>query len=369
MTTVFDVSLQMIKHVTDVLEGVATDGSATYLKDTVRLIQENEFYNRGTVWIKGIDRVAHVNGHASNKLTFDPLGAAICTQQVETATVVGTIGVAGAGNATVVVTAAALPNSPKTLSVAVANNDTASQVATKIRTALSADNDISNFFTIGGSGADIILTTKTARANDSTMNLSTANGTSSGLTAAPTSADTTASVAGPRYAVIRAAFPWEQIVQSIVSALDETYVSGLDTSLTGDGTTLEFTLPAGVSDVYHVELQKSNGHRPPSHHFDELNGKLIFDYGCAPYSGDVIRVHYRKRHDDVSLYSDTISNEINRQWLALAAARNLLFWGIEMYGRKNSKYLLEDRLNKVLNELKGKVARMDGPTVMMHAGG
>lgn len=115
--------------------------------------------------------------------------------QIETATVLGTIGAGGAGNATVIVTAAGMTGSPKTISVAVANNDTASQVAGKIRTALGLDADVTALFTVGGASATVSLTRITAAANDATLNISVDNGTCSGLTAAPTSANTTAGVA------------------------------------------------------------------------------------------------------------------------------------------------------------------------------
>lgn len=112
------------------------------------------------------------------------------TKHVETATVVGTIDVAGAGNATVIVTAADMVGSPRTVSVAVANNDTAAQVAGKIRTALAADATIIAFWDVGGSSATVALTTREAKATDATQNISVDNGTCTGLTAAPTSAGT-----------------------------------------------------------------------------------------------------------------------------------------------------------------------------------
>lgn len=115
------------------------------------------------------------------------------TYQVETATVVGTI--TTAGNATVVVTAAGMAGSPITLTVAVALSDTATLVAGKIRTAMNANAVIAAFFTIGGTGADIILTRTAVAANDATLNVSIDNGTSVGLTTAGTSANTTAGVA------------------------------------------------------------------------------------------------------------------------------------------------------------------------------
>lgn len=115
-------------------------------------------------------------------------------KQVETATVVGTITLAG--NATVVVTAAGMTGSPKTVNVAVALNDTASQVATKIQTALLADSAVSGMFNITTSGANVILTRGIEAADDATMNVSIDNGTCTGLIAAPSSTNTTAGIAG-----------------------------------------------------------------------------------------------------------------------------------------------------------------------------
>lgn len=112
------------------------------------------------------------------------------TQQVETATVLGTITLTG--NATVIVTSAYMSASPKTLQVAVTDTDTASIVADKIREALAFDADVSALFLVSGTGADVILTSHIARANDATLNISIANGTCAGLTNALTSANTTA---------------------------------------------------------------------------------------------------------------------------------------------------------------------------------
>lgn len=116
------------------------------------------------------------------------------TLQVETATVVGTITLAG--NVSVIVTAANMTGSPITTLVNVALNDTASQVAGKIRTALGFVTAITNEFTVGGTGATVTLTRRSpALANDATLNIATDNGTSTGLTPAATSANTTAGVA------------------------------------------------------------------------------------------------------------------------------------------------------------------------------
>lgn len=128
------------------------------------------------------------------------------TAQVETATAAGTI--TGSGNATVTVTASGMTGSPKAISVAVTNGDTAATWAGKVRTALAADADVSALFTVGGSTTAISLTRKSLAAytvkgsavgvfpaDDATLNIALDNGTCTGITTASTSANTTAGVA------------------------------------------------------------------------------------------------------------------------------------------------------------------------------
>jgi hypothetical protein len=111
-------------------------------------------------------------------------------QQVETATVVGTI--TQTGNATVTITSRDLTGSPLAISVAVTDTDTASIVGGLIRTALAFNQYVAAQFLVSGAGANVVLTKHVAAANDSTLNIAIANGTCTGLTAAPTSTNTTA---------------------------------------------------------------------------------------------------------------------------------------------------------------------------------
>jgi len=120
-------------------------------------------------------------------------GSFTAIPQIETATAAGNV--TGTGNATVVVTANQMPGSPRTVSVAVTSGDTAATWAGKVRTALAADATVNAFFAVSGSSTTIVLTALTAAANDPSMNISLANGTSTGITAAPTSANTQAGVA------------------------------------------------------------------------------------------------------------------------------------------------------------------------------
>lgn len=120
------------------------------------------------------------------------------TAQVETATAVGTITLAG--DVTVTVTAAGMTGSPKAISVAVALSDTAATWAGKVRTALAADADVTSLFTVGGSSTTITLTRNASAigilpANDGTLNIALDNGTCTGITTAATSTNTTAGVA------------------------------------------------------------------------------------------------------------------------------------------------------------------------------
>ncbi len=104
--------------------------------------------------------------------------------QVETAVIAGTVTTAG------------MTGSPKAVVVALALNDTAAQAAGRMRTALEADTDVNAFFTVGGSGANVVLTARVTAADDATMNIAYADTTSDGLTDDATSNATTAGVYG-----------------------------------------------------------------------------------------------------------------------------------------------------------------------------
>lgn len=117
-------------------------------------------------------------------------------KQVETLTVVGTANESEDLAVTVTAANSVALVSGKTIQVAIADTDTAAIVAGKIRAALIADADIGHvttgFFTITGAGAEVILTARTAVANDGTMAAAYEN--AHGMTGA-TSANTTAGVA------------------------------------------------------------------------------------------------------------------------------------------------------------------------------
>src|SRR5574343_383396 len=113
------------------------------------------------------------------------------------------------------------------------------------------------------------------------------SGTHAGKVATPVTFDSTtdtltfsslgsAVASGVKYAVARNIYPYHVIRAGINEALEETWVEGDDTSLTGDGETLEFTLPSGVSHVIRVHLESPThtNYKPVSTHWREQAGKL-----------------------------------------------------------------------------------------------
>lgn len=108
------------------------------------------------------------NGKAVVTVTGDEAAWLGGTAQVETIT--ATAGASSAGNVTMTITAAGMSNSPKAVTIALTtDDDTAAEVAAKVRAALEADEDVNAFFTVGGTGAAVVITAKTPAANDATM--------------------------------------------------------------------------------------------------------------------------------------------------------------------------------------------------------
>ena len=129
------------------------------------------------------------------KLT-QPYPTLMGTRQVETATGVDTV--TGAGNVRVILTASGMDSSPLALDVPVTLGQTASQWMATVRNYVASTPQVLMQFAVSGSGADMILTRRSPYAsNDSTLNISIGGTgtTATGITAAPTSTNTTAGVA------------------------------------------------------------------------------------------------------------------------------------------------------------------------------
>lgn len=129
-------------------------------------------------------------------VAIDPATSA-GTAQVETATL-AVANVTAAGDMAVIITAAGMTGSPKTILVPVTTADTTpTLVMTKVRAAVAADAAVAALFNVGGTGAAMTLTANRGRANDATLNvdLGGTGTTATGITRVASSADTTSGVA------------------------------------------------------------------------------------------------------------------------------------------------------------------------------
>ena len=169
--------------------------------------------------------------------------------QVETATVVAAAGATSSGNCIVTVTGSTLTGSPLDVTIPLTTSaNTATLVASALASGLNANTAIAAKYSVASSGADIILTVKADAngnylANDGTLNIAIPGGL--GITAASTSADTTAGV-----------------VSSGVQVLD------------GDGKDFEgVTLPS-MARIYALEINVTSGSASAS------NGTQVLPLPC-----------------------------------------------------------------------------------------
>jgi hypothetical protein len=234
-------TLKVAREISKVQDGTGTTSAATSITDTLNLTQQNQYWDKGTVWFRSLThsgKTAVITGFSSNKITFPTMGS---------------------------------------------------------------------------------------------------------------------DVGSCRYAVSRSLFPYSILQQSVNNALDEIRVTEKDSSLLGDGTTLEFTLPAGVSNVERVEIEEY-GYTPakpyPSNHWTQFAGKIKFDYGYAPWDGDTINLYHKTSHDELTTYSDTIHEDVNEEWLKWKACEHALYWGIKKY-QDAKEYRLEELMNKVMERQRG----------------
>jgi hypothetical protein len=132
---------------------------------------------------------------ANNKGTIDQYIAidTAGTKQKETNTIVGTVAGASGVYCTVTLTHDLFYGTNRAFGVSVTSGDNATTVATKIKDTLLTSRDVYELFNITTSGANLILESKYAIANESSFNVEVKNGTCTGLTTT-NSANTTAGV-------------------------------------------------------------------------------------------------------------------------------------------------------------------------------
>lgn len=175
-------------------------------------------------------------------------------KQKETLTVAGTANTDDNLGVTVTAAGATALVSGKVVEVAIANGDTAAQVAEKIRTTLGLDADVSGFFTISGTSAEVVLEAKAAAANDATM--AVAYSTEHGMTGA-TSADTTAGVDGD----IWGSNPLTLAFDERLGNANLPLLTVDNTNITGGGTIVAAQTQAG--DQYYHAITRSTSRVKP----------------------------------------------------------------------------------------------------------
>ena len=115
-------------------------------------------------------------------------------QQQESTTIIGTI--TGAGNATVTVTKSLMTGSPLSVSVALLQNDTPTQTAAKMATALNSNSNFAAVCHAYSVGAVLYVLVLAAAVQDATLNIAYTNDTCTGLTPDLTSDEATLGDAG-----------------------------------------------------------------------------------------------------------------------------------------------------------------------------
>jgi hypothetical protein len=220
---------------------------------TLNLSSTTNGYHLQAVFANASDTVTlALASNTTSSATTWAAGAA----QVETATAAGTV--SAGGNAEVVVTAAGMTGSPKTLAVAVATSDTATLWAAKVRAALAADADVSAMFTVSGATTAIVLTRKPTHtftvpggtlpiyaANDGTLNIALATGTATGITTAATSTNTTSGTASDGVKLYDNGGDLEGVAVSL------TNLYGVQYALTGDAA-IEVSIDGNVADYMRI---------------------------------------------------------------------------------------------------------------------
>jgi CSLREA domain-containing protein len=158
----------------------------------------------GTVTLQNAIVAGNFNGTGSGAMqqeTATVLGSITSgTQQQNTLTVNLSAASSGAGDVSLTLTAAGMNNSPKSLTVTIAD-ETADLVANDIRDKLNADPDVASFFVATSSSNTVILTRKAAAADDTNILLSITGCSCAGVSNS-SSSDTTPGVSSGNAKVV-----------------------------------------------------------------------------------------------------------------------------------------------------------------------
>lgn len=136
----------------------------------------------------------------------------------------------------------------------------------------------------------------------------------------------------------------DTLVQAINLALTHmgVYTAVNEALLLVDGT-LEYTLPAGVSNVVRVEAPvlfdtvHNNLAYAKQYQWEEYAGKLRLKYPITGAYGSALRVYYNSYHAEVQNDSDVINDLFNRQRLMWTAAYMFEYERMQFTGNADQK--------------------------------
>ncbi len=132
-----------------------------------------------------------------------------------------------------------------------------------------------------------------------------------------------------------------------------------------------YALPSGVFNVTRIEVVTDIGtvdeRKTINTHWEERDGYLIFDDGFEPAADDSqkIRILYEKYHTDLVNDADTISTQINQEYLVYLAARQAMRLAYKRFGKAGHETIPE-WLNEAIEETRKHIRRnQNTPHVMI----
>jgi len=160
-----------------------------------------------------------------------------------------------------------------------------------------------------------------------------------------------ANAAGNQYAVSGAAYPKEALAQGVNMALMEMGKVTMEdlTSLTGVSDQVEYSLPAGVSNLRRVMTGTSPFYYV-NQHWDEVNGKLHFASNFDPQDGDEIQLFYAGKHPAVANDADVVND-------LLPVER--VVWGAALYAMRQRQAVVGARDASLAGKIAEAVQRVE----------
>jgi len=132
---------------------------------------------------------------------------------------------------------------------------------------------------------------------------------------------------------------------------------------------LVYTLPSGVANVEKIEVMYNLGdadeRRQINTHWEEIEGKLVFEYTREPTTldGEYIRIWYRTFAAELTADTSAVDEQIDEEYLIYLAARQAMRLSYKRFGKAGAETIPE-WLNEAIEEAKKHVrARLYEPYI------